>query len=79
MAMQSEEKDAKEGNDQHQIRLDDPGSASSGGTGDMGAKGGQAADQGNQQSGTQSSQQGAMPPSETDEDQYDQGTIQRAP
>lgn len=34
---------------------------------------------GNQQSGQQASEQGAMPPSQTDDDQYDQGTVKRAP
>ena len=73
MSMQNEGKDVKEGNDQQATR-DGTGSAGSGGSGAMG---GPAADQGNQQSGQQSSQQGAMPPSQTDDDQYDQGTVRR--
>jgi hypothetical protein len=70
MSMQSEGKDAKEGKDQQATRD---------GTGDSGSgsMGRPATDQGNQQSGQQSSQQGAMPPSQTDDDQYDQGTVQR--
>lgn len=78
MSMQSEGKDAKEGTHQ-QITRADTGGTSTGGTGNIGVKEEQGVDQGNQQSSKQSSQQGAMPPSETDDDQYDQGTVQRAP
>ena len=46
-------------------------------TDSIGKRGGDAG--GSQQSGQQASQQGAMPPSQTDDDQYDQGTVQREP
>ena len=78
MSMQSEGEDAK-GRDDHQSTPNDAGSADSGGASDTGAIGGPAAGEEGQQSGQQDSQQGAMPPSQTDDDQYDQGTVQREP
>jgi hypothetical protein len=73
MPMQSEGEDAK-GRVAHQSARDETGSAGSGGSGgtsDTGAKGEPVPGEG--------SQQGTMPPSQTDDDQYDQGTVQREP
>jgi hypothetical protein len=88
MSMQSESKDSKARNHQstRDGTTDSAGgfdTGSTGSTGDVGATGGSAASEGSQQSGQQSSQQSsqqnAMPPSETDDDQYDQGTVQQVP
>lgn len=81
MSMNSEGKDAK-GRDDHQSTQDDTSNADSigiGGTSDIGAVEGRVAGKGTQQAGQQASQQSAMPPSQTDDDQYDQGTVQREP
>jgi hypothetical protein len=78
MSMQSEGEDAK-GRDDHESTRKDAASADSGGTGDTGAAGGPAAGKDGQQPGQQDGQQDAMPPSQTDDDQYDQGTVQREP
>ena len=70
MSMQSEGEDVKE-RDAHQSTRDETGSGGSGGTSDTGVKAEPVPDEG--------SQQGTMPPSQTDDDQYDQGTVQREP
>jgi len=69
MSMQSEGDDAK-GPDDHQSTRNDAGGADSGGP---------ATGENTQQPAQQESQQDAMPPSQTDDDQYDQGTVQREP
>jgi len=79
MSMQNEVEDAK-GRDAHGSTVDDTGKAESvnaGGTADAGATGDPGAEDGKQPSGQHTGQQGAMPPSQTDDDQYDQGTVQR--
>ncbi|MCC2958943.1 hypothetical protein LK540_00650 [Massilia sp. IC2-278] len=79
MSMQSEVEDTK-GRDAHGSTGSDAGSAESvntSGTADSGAQGKPGAGNGNQQSGQHTGQQDAMPPSQTDDDQYDQGTVQR--
>jgi hypothetical protein len=78
MSMQSEGEDAK-GPDAHQSTRNDAGSADGGGTGDTGAAEESTVGEDGQQLGQQDSQQDAMPPSQTDDDQYDQGTAQREP
>jgi hypothetical protein len=70
MSMQNEGKNV-EGNTEQQKMHDGASSAGSAGTRDPGAEG--------ETSASQDSQQSDMPPSETDDDQYDQGTVQRAP
>jgi hypothetical protein len=70
MSMQNESKDVR-GNTDQQKPGNNTGNIGSVGTGDSGAMGEAAARQG--------SQQAEMPPSETDDDQYDQGTVKRAP
>jgi hypothetical protein len=70
MSMQNEGKNVEDSTEQQKIR-DGKGNAGSVSTGDIGAEGEPAVNQG--------SQQAEMPPSETDDDQYDQGTVQRAP
>lgn len=78
MSMQSENKDSEVRN--HQSTCNGTaGSAGGVGAGDTGATVRPVANQGNQQSGQQSSQQTTLPPSQTDDDQYDQGTVQQAP
>lgn len=78
MSMQNENKDSEARN--HQSARDRTADSASGvDTSDTGAKERPALNQGNQQSGQQSSQQSTLPPGETDEDQYDQGTVQQAP
>lgn len=79
MAIQSEGKSTK-GPDYQQSTRDDTHSADrvgTGGTSNTGATEGPVEGKGSQQSGQQTSQPGAMPPSQTDDDQYDQGTVQR--
>ncbi|MBD8529594.1 MULTISPECIES: hypothetical protein [unclassified Massilia] len=78
MSMQNKGADVK-GPDDHQGARTDTGSADSVSTGDPGAIGGSVAGKDGQQPVQQDSQQGAMPPSQTDDDQYDQGTVQREP
>lgn len=84
MSMQSEGKDTKGRNDDQSTR-DGAGSAGSGESpaGDtIDQEAGRAfsgSQQSSQQSSQQAGQQDAMPPSQTDDDQYDQGTAQRAP
>lgn len=76
MSMQSEGEDVK-GREDQRSTPDGVGGTDSAGTTNTGATKGPVADNGGQQSGPQDSQQGAMPPSQTDDDQYDQGTVQR--
>jgi len=79
MSMQSKVEDSK-GRDAHGSTVDDTGNAGSvntGGSADTGAIEESVAGNGNQQSGQHTDQQDAMPPSQTDDDQYDQGTVQR--
>jgi hypothetical protein len=78
MSIQSQGDDAK-GRDQHESTRNDAGGADSGGTSDTGAAGGPATGEDGLQPAQQESQQDAMPPSQTDDDQYDQGTVQREP
>ena len=65
MSMQSENTDTKQ-----QI-------AQQPGTQGPGQQGGAAG--GSEQSDENANQQGELPPSQTDDDQYDQGTVKRAP
>jgi hypothetical protein len=78
MSIHSDGQDGK-GRDDHQGTPINEGGAGSGGTSDTGAVGGPATGEDGQQCGQEDSQQGAMPPSQTDDDQYDQGTVQREP
>lgn len=79
MSMQNEVEDTK-GQDAHGSTVDATGNADSvdtGATAGTSATAKPPAGNGNQQSGQHTGQQGAMPPSQTDDDQYDQGTVQR--
>lgn len=83
MSMQNEVEDTK-GQDAHGSTVDATGNADSvdtGATAGTSATAEPPAGNGNQQSGQHTGQhtgqQGAMPPSQTDDDQYDQGTVQR--
>jgi hypothetical protein len=81
MSMQSKGEDTKGSGDHHGTGAD-TGSVDSVGTGgasNPGAPGESAVGKGDQQPVQQDSQQDAMPPSQTDDDQYDQGTVQREP
>lgn len=70
MSMQNENTDAKGSNDQQGT----PANTGKAGTGnDSGVTGG------SEQSAQHTSQQENMPPSQTDDNQYDQGTVKRAP
>lgn len=70
MSMQNEGKDVKESSNR-QGMPDGADSTVGVGEGDIGAAPQPGAGQGSQQAG--------MPPSKTDDDQYDQGTVRRAP
>jgi len=83
MSMQNEVEDTK-GQDAHGSTVDATGNADgvdTGATAGTSATAEPPAGNGNQQSGQHTGQhtgqQGAMPPSQTDDDQYDQGTVQR--
>jgi hypothetical protein len=73
MSTQNEGKELKESSHQQSMpegkgKPGNPGNVGSGNRGTMGQPG---ASQGNQQA--------EMPPSQTDDDQYDQGTVRRTP
>lgn len=70
MSMQNEGKDVNANSDDQGMRPG-TGTAGSGSTADPGAVPQPTAGEGGQQA--------EMPPSETDDDQYDQGTVRRAP
>jgi hypothetical protein len=75
MSMQNEDTNVN-GSNNH---LSTPNNAGNAGTGDKSTFGTPTASPGNQQSSPHTSQQAEMPPSQTDDDQYDQGTVKRAP
>lgn len=76
MSMQNKGEDAKGSVNQHGTGADTGSVASAANPGAIEES---VAGKGDQQPVQQDSQQGAMPPSETDDDQYDQGTVQREP
>lgn len=78
MSTQNENTDVK-GSNGSEIQQGTPNGTGNAGTGDNGTIGKPVASPGNQQSTPHSSQQAEMPPSQTDDDQYDQGTVKRAP
>lgn len=78
MSTQNEDTDVK-GSNGTEIQQRTPDDAGNTGTGANGTIGKPAASQDGQQSTPHSSQQAEMPPSQTDDDQYDQGTVKRAP
>lgn len=80
MSMQSENKDTRENTDQ-QRRNDGVQGVSSDRARAAGTTAGPEAGQDSQQSDQSSgaSQENEFPPNETDDEQYDQGTVRRAP
>jgi hypothetical protein len=79
MSMQNKGEDTNESGDHHGngAATGSVDSAGTGGASNPGAIGESVAGEDGQQPVQLDSQQGAMPPSQTNDDQYDQGTVQR--